>query len=308
MSSLSMSERVPGSATADLHVCLLGPPSLAWRGEPLTLPRRQARALLYYLAAIPQSVARDRLCLLFWPDETETTARCNLSRLVSILHNALPDPALLITSNDQVGLARQASGRILQTFEQLWAAWKAGGQPSCLQQAIALYRGPFLDGFSLPDSPEYEAWMTTERQRWERMALQALAALVEDQAAKGEYASAITYAQRYLAIDDLSEEMHRRLIELYALVGDRAAAAAPVRASRGRPGTRARAWIPCRRPRRSIAPCRRDGRRRRSIRLRPPSRHTCFLQTYPLSAGRTPGARWRRRTPGRAAVGASSCS
>ena len=67
--------------------------------------------------------------------------------------------------------------------------------------------------------------MTTERQRWERMALQALAALVEDLASKGEYASAISHAQRYLAIDDLSEEIHRRLIELYALAGDRAAAA-----------------------------------------------------------------------------------
>jgi predicted ATPase len=55
--------------------------------------------------------------------------------------------------------------------------------------------------------------------------LQALAALVEDQASKGEYANAISFAQRYLAIDDLSEEAHRRVIELYALVGDRAAAA-----------------------------------------------------------------------------------
>ena len=225
MASLSRSERVSESATAELHVCLLGPPNLAWQGEPLTLPRRQARALLFYLVATPQAVTRDHLCLLFWPDATETTARCNLSRLVSILHAALPDPALLITSDDQIGLARSGVQSDLQTFDLLWGAWKAGGQPSCLQQAVALYRGPFLEGFSLPDCPEYEAWITTERQRWERLALQALAALVEDLAAKGEYASAISHAQRYLAIDDLSEEIHRRLIELYALAGDRAAAA-----------------------------------------------------------------------------------
>ena len=225
MASLSVSERGSESATAELHVCLLGPPSLAWQGEPLTLPRRQARALLFYLAAAPQAVTRDHLCLLFWPDATETTARCNLSRLVSILHDTLPDPALLITSDDQIGLTRSGVQSDLQTFDLLWGAWKAGGQPSCLQQAVALYRGPFLEGFSLPDCPEYEAWITTERQRWERLALQALAALVEDLAAKGEYASAISDAQRYLAIDDLSEEIHRRLIELYALAGDRAAAA-----------------------------------------------------------------------------------
>ncbi len=224
MASLSMSERVPESATAALHVCLLGSPSLAWQGKSLALSRRQARALLFYLAAVPQAVTRDHLCLLFWPDAPETTARCNLSRLVSILHSALPDPTVLITANDQIGLARQGAWSDTQAFEQLWAAWVAGSPPSCLQEAITLYRGPFLDGFSLSDSVEYEAWLTTERQRWEQMALRALAALVEDQASKGEYASAIAYAQRYLAIDDLSEEVHRRLIELYTLAGDRGAA------------------------------------------------------------------------------------
>ena len=216
----------PSTAPAGhcLRVHLLGPPSLDWPGFPLALPRRQARALLFYLAAVPQPVSRDHLCLLFWPDVTETTARCNLSRLVSILHSALPDPALLITSDDQIGLARQRIWSDTQAFEHLWAAWKSDGLPSCLRQAVALSRGPFLDGFSLPDSPEYETWITTERQRCERMALQALAALVEDEASKGEYASAITHAQHYLEIDDLNEEIHRRLIELYALVGDRAAA------------------------------------------------------------------------------------
>jgi DNA-binding SARP family transcriptional activator len=225
MSELSIPERTPGSATTDLYVYLLGPPSIAWQGAPLIVPRRQARALLFYLAATSQAVTRDHLCLLFWPDATETAARCNLSRLVSILHAALPDPALIITANDQVGLARSAIQSDLQTFDLLWGAWKAGGQASCLQQAVTLYRGPFLDGFSLPDSSEYETWIMTERQRWERMALQTLAALVADQASEGKYAGAITHAQRYLEIDTINEEIHRRLIELYALTGDRAASA-----------------------------------------------------------------------------------
>lgn len=225
MASLFMSEQISALASVELQVRLLGPPSIAWQGTPLTFPRRQVRALLYRLAAKPQPITRDRLCLLFWPDTAESTARCNLSRLISLLHNALPNPALLLTTDDQIGLAPQGAWSDTQAFEQLWAAWVAGGQPSSLQQAIALYRGPFLDGFSLLDSPEYEAWIATERQLWEQMVLQALAALVDDEATKGEYAGAITHAQHYLAIDDLSEEIHRRLIELYALAGDRAAAA-----------------------------------------------------------------------------------
>jgi hypothetical protein len=41
--------------------------------------------------------------------------------------------------------------------------------------------------------------------------LQVLAALVDDQAAKGEYASVVTHAQRYLEIDDLSEAIRHCL-------------------------------------------------------------------------------------------------
>lgn len=66
MSGLSTPERVPEPATAGLFVGLLGPPSTARQGTPLTLPHRQARALLFYLAAVPQVVTRDHLGFLFW--------------------------------------------------------------------------------------------------------------------------------------------------------------------------------------------------------------------------------------------------
>jgi predicted ATPase len=48
--------------------------------------------------------------------------------------------------------------------------------------------------------------------------------LVEEQTSARNYQAAIDYAHRYLAVDDLSEEMHRHLITLYAAIGDRSAA------------------------------------------------------------------------------------
>ena len=79
-------------------------------------------------------------------------------------------------------------------------------------------------GFCLPDSPEFDTWASLERERWTRLGLQALAALIETFAIDADYRSAIDYAQRYLAIDELAEDIHRRLIELYALAGNRSAA------------------------------------------------------------------------------------
>ena len=48
-----------------LHLTLLGACQAAWQGEPLLLPRRQVRALLYRLAAQIEPVSRGHLAFLF---------------------------------------------------------------------------------------------------------------------------------------------------------------------------------------------------------------------------------------------------
>jgi predicted ATPase/DNA-binding SARP family transcriptional activator len=182
------------------------------------------RALLYRLAAGPQPIPRNKLSYLFWPDTPEADARRNLRGLLSHLRHALPLPDLLLASEDMVGLDPDRTRSDTVLFERLCAAPGPAAQAEALQQAIDLYRGPFLAGFSLPGCQEFEIWAAVERRNWERLYLEALATLVEQQAAKGQYAAAIAYARRYLATDDLAEEIHRRLIELHAITGDRSAA------------------------------------------------------------------------------------
>jgi len=92
----------PPGATADLRIYLLGPPEVTWAGRPLSIPRRQARALLYRLAVHLQPVPREQLCFLFWPDTPESTARLNLSRLLHHLRRALPAPDVILTLEDRM--------------------------------------------------------------------------------------------------------------------------------------------------------------------------------------------------------------
>lgn len=214
--------REPGSPT--LRIYLLGPPRVEWHGQPLAIPRRQTRALLYRLAAETQPVSRDQLCFLFWPDADDTTARHNLSRLMTILHHILPDEHVLIAREDQIELDAQAAWSDIRTFANLWTAWNRQDDQASLHAAVALYRGPFLCGFGLPDHAEFEAWMGHTQEYWTQRYLQALAALGEALAVDGDTAGAIDCLRRYLDIDELAEEMHRRLIELYALAGNRSAA------------------------------------------------------------------------------------
>src|SRR5262249_37584311 len=189
----------------------------------LAIPRRQARALLYRLAAHLRRVPREQLCYLFWPDTPEANARRSLAHLLTHLRRALPDPALVLTADDRVGLDPQLAWSAVAAAEQLLATI-GPGRAAALQQVADLVRAPFLEGFALPDSAEFDSWAAQERQGWERRYLEALAALVEHHAAHRAYAAAIAAAERYLATDELAEEIHRRLIGLYAATGDRSAA------------------------------------------------------------------------------------
>lgn len=69
----------PNLQPSALHIKLFGVPQLVTEEQPLTLPRRQARALLYRVAAAHQPVPRDQLCWLLWPDSPDVVARRNLS-------------------------------------------------------------------------------------------------------------------------------------------------------------------------------------------------------------------------------------
>jgi DNA-binding SARP family transcriptional activator len=207
--------------TTELKICLLGLPLVTLQTGYLGIPRREVRAMLYYLANRLEPVAREQLCYLFWPDAPESTARRALSHLLTHLRNALPSSEDVVTCDDGVQLNGQRVWTDTAVFEKHCCTSMRERQLPLLQQGIDLYRGPFLSGFALNSSAEFEAWVVVERSRWERLYLEALAILIEKQTACGAYEAAITNARLYLHTNDLAEEVHRRLIELYAAIGNR---------------------------------------------------------------------------------------
>jgi len=213
-------ENMP-SAPEELRVYLLGPPRVETTDAVLSIPRRQVRALLYRLAAQARSIPRERLCFLFWPDISESKARRRLTGLLTHLRHGLPDPDILLTTGDRVGLAPPRVFSDLVTFRHLSSL---DGDIESLQQVPELYRGPFLSGFSLAGCPEFEGWILQQRRVCERCYLDVLTALIEEHSARQDYDAAIAYARRYLATDELAEDIHRRLIALYAASGKRGAA------------------------------------------------------------------------------------
>jgi DNA-binding SARP family transcriptional activator len=209
---------------AGLQIRLLGPPRVTWEGRHLDIPRQQARALLFRLAATSQPIPREHLSFLFWPDIPEAVASRRLTRLLTHLRRALPVPGILSVEQKLFGLDPRSVWSDVWAFAKYSSIHQQNGSVDSLRSAADLYRGSFLAGFTLLDCGEFEAWILQQRSTFERLYLEALEILIEERAAAGAHSEAIQYARRYLEIDDLAETVHRRLIELYALVGDRSAA------------------------------------------------------------------------------------
>lgn len=207
-----------------LHFYLLGPPEMKWAGSLLSISRRQLRALLYIFAARPRPIPREQLCTLFWAEMPDAEARRHLTRLLTTLRRQLPDPDLLLATGDQVGLDVERTWSDVWLFDRLGPHITGSDQEMQLQAAVELYRDPFLMGFGLPGNAEFDSWVNQQRYHIERLYLEALSRLVELSAIRGEIDAAIGYARRYLAVDEIAEDMHRRLIDLYLASGDRDAA------------------------------------------------------------------------------------
>ncbi len=101
---------------------------------------------------------------------------------------------------------------------------------SDLEQAVALYRGSFLEGFSVGDAAPFEEWALLKREQLGRQMLQTLHSLATIHEQQGEYEQAQTYARQQVHLEPWNEEAHQQLMRVLALGGQRSAALAQYQA------------------------------------------------------------------------------
>jgi predicted ATPase/DNA-binding SARP family transcriptional activator len=225
-----------------LTLSLLGSFQVILDGEPITeFESDKVRALLAYLAVESgRSHRRESLAGLLWPERPERAARHNLSQALLNLRRAIGDydatPPFLLITRDTIQLNTN-SDYWLDTapFTALLAAceehphYRLQACNPCmdrLQQAVVLYRGSFLQGFSLGDSASFEEWSVLERERLHRLAMAALRHLADCHEQRGEIQQALQYAWRQVELDPWREEAHQQLMRLLALNGRRSEALA----------------------------------------------------------------------------------
>ncbi|MFZ2267303.1 MAG: BTAD domain-containing putative transcriptional regulator [Azonexus sp.] len=176
-------------------------------------------------------LSRKKLAALFWPDLPGEAALDNLRQVLLKLRHALnappAAPACLIVARDAVSINAAA----LNAFDVAEFLRPIPGKPSAspeqsssllthMARQVTLYRGEFLAGFSLPECPEFEDWLQTQREALQRHALDLLNRLTDGHEQLGDYALALSFIQRYLELAPWDEKAHQRAMRLYARQGE----------------------------------------------------------------------------------------
>jgi len=212
---------------AHLSLSLLGPFQVSLNGEPVTtFESTKVRALLAYLAVeADRPHRRDVLAGLLWPEWPDRAALSNLRYALYNLRQVIGDrtaqpPFLLITRNTLQFNTASDHWLDVAAFTDLTGLRDLSG----LEKAVALYRGCFLEGFFVSDSPAFEEWALFKRERLARQMSSALHGLAAAHEARGDYEQAQAYARRKLELEPWDEAAHRQVMRLLALGGQRGAA------------------------------------------------------------------------------------
>lgn len=200
----------------ELRVRLFGAPAIEAGGRPVETDTRKATALLacLVLSGVPQR--RASLAALLWPEAGDEHARAALRRTLSVLRSALGD-RWLVVDGDTIRLDDTGLWADVREFRALLGMGR-------LRDAISLYRGDLLAGFSVRDSEPFDEWQRTHAEALRDEARHALTRLAHDAATGDDLHEAIAWARRRLVLDPLDEAAHTDLMRLHLRAGDRSAA------------------------------------------------------------------------------------
>jgi DNA-binding SARP family transcriptional activator len=90
-----------------------------------------------------------------------------------------------------------------------------------LEVAVGLYRGDFLQGFSLSNCERYQDWVFGERQYLFELMLEGLEKIILHQFREGRFFAGVTKARRYLSFDPTNESVLRMLMVMCCQLGRR---------------------------------------------------------------------------------------
>jgi DNA-binding SARP family transcriptional activator/TolB-like protein/Flp pilus assembly protein TadD len=198
---------------------VLGGAALERDGVPLDTvgAQRKSLALLTLLAvARGQGISRDRVAAYLWAESDTERARGALKQALHVVRRQLGSADAIQGTAE----LRLNPAYIESDVDAFLGALDDGR----LEAAAGLYGGPFLDGFHLPRTPEFEHWVSAQREELARRHASALERLAAGAEARGDPGAAIPWLRRLQATDPFSARSTLRLMHALDAAGERVAA------------------------------------------------------------------------------------
>jgi DNA-binding SARP family transcriptional activator/predicted ATPase len=222
---------------ARLSLSCLGPLQVTLDGRPLTgFKSNKVRALLIYLAVeADRPHRRETLAGLLWPEWPDRDALSNLRYALSNLRQVVGDkaatPSYLLISRDALQFNKASESQLdVTTFlartEPVCDAAEDFDNLSTLEDAVSLYRGGFLDGFSIRDCASFEEWALLKRQQLDQRLHLTHRHLARGYEQSKMYGRAEAHVRRLIELEPWDESAHQDLMRVLALGGQRSAALA----------------------------------------------------------------------------------
>lgn len=212
----------------------LGGFALAYQARPCELAYEKGRALLVYLAMEPgRTYSRASLASMLWPELEREAALTNLRQILLNLRQAFSRVGLnespLHVDRESIRV-HAGFGLCVDAVELAAFAHACPESPFlshcrlCIEQMERVaghYAGEFMQGFSLPECPDFEEWLQVQREALHLRILGILARLAECHELMGAPTRALSVALRFVELEPWSEEGLRRVMRLYAHNGQR---------------------------------------------------------------------------------------
>jgi len=206
-------------------VHMLGSFSMTIEDLIVKLPVSRGRSIFKYLLLHhKQSMPREVLMDIFWPDAEPEAARNNLNVALYNLRRALRTftdlPVIVfeagthgLAPNLQVWLDLEEFERCVKAGRQLEARGQLTAAVAEYEAALSLYQGDFLE------QTPYEDWTVLERERLRIAYLDTLDRLSQIYFNQERYAACITICQLTLNHDPCQEDAHCLLMRCYCRQG-----------------------------------------------------------------------------------------
>lgn len=202
-----------------LEIRTLGGVQVLRAGTPITsFDSRKVVALLIYLACNRREYPREVLAEFFWEERSTKRALDNLRVAITSLRDTVEDFVIITRDTLSINPDSLYELDVDQLEERLATATSA--TPEMLEQALSVYRGDFLEGFYV-DSNAFESWANLEREHYRFRVMDTLDRLITLYLERGNYPAGIARGIQLLQMDLWREKTYYRLMQLYALSGER---------------------------------------------------------------------------------------